>query len=154
MQNLTIQNNASNTLSPAQKTFQRLNQRISNLKRALEERRHELEAGSTFYFGNIIPKEKESSAALVELIKIKYRLYKNRPDLKTSDRKIRSRHKLKIQVADMKSLESISNLPDFEIEAVTDLPSGFLRIVTEIGSSLWDEKIALGQIASKTQALL
>ncbi|MEI6805531.1 MAG: hypothetical protein WCK49_03380 [Myxococcaceae bacterium] len=66
--------------------------------------------------------------------------------LEAAIQKIRSRHKLKIQATNITSLASISNLPDFEIEAATDLPAGFLRVTTEVGSSLWDEKIAAEKI--------
>jgi hypothetical protein len=73
--------------------------------------------------------------------------------LQASVRKIRSRRKLKIQAASITGLEKLAQLPDFEVEAVTDLPAGFLRIVTEVGSSLWDEKAAMAKILGETQAL-
>lgn len=68
--------------------------------------------------------------------------------------KLRSRHKLKIQATDISQLEKLKQLPDFEVEAVADLPAGFLRIVTEIGSSLWDDKAAIPKITVSIDQLL
>lgn len=62
--------------------------------------------------------------------------------------KIRARHKLKIQMANTTPLEKMKSLPDFEVEAAHDLPSGFLRIITEAGSALWEEQLAVPQILS------
>ncbi|MES2503405.1 MAG: hypothetical protein V4534_00850 [Myxococcota bacterium] len=62
--------------------------------------------------------------------------------------KLRSRRKLKIQVSNPETLAAIQKQPDFEIEAATDLPPGFLRVVTEVGSALWDEGHARTKIIS------
>jgi flagellar biosynthesis/type III secretory pathway protein FliH len=74
--------------------------------------------------------------------------------LDTALNKLRSRHKLKIQVTDISQLEKLKQLPDFDIEAATDLPAGFLRITTEVGSSLWDDKTAISKITASTDQLL
>ncbi|MEI6790280.1 MAG: hypothetical protein WCK42_03765 [Myxococcaceae bacterium] len=68
--------------------------------------------------------------------------------LQAAIQKIRSRHKLKIQAASLGELDKLKALPDFEIEIATDLPAGFLRVVTEAGSALWEEKIAIPKILS------
>ena len=68
--------------------------------------------------------------------------------------KMRSRHKLKIQTSDVSPLEKLKQLPDFEIETATDLPPGFTRLTTEIGSSLWDDKTAIPKINVSTDQLL
>ncbi len=70
--------------------------------------------------------------------------------LQASINKLRSRRKLKIQAANISSLEKLRQLPEFEIEAGTDLPAGFLRMTTEVGSSLWDEKAAIPKITEIT----
>lgn len=64
----------------------------------------------------------------------------------TGIEKIRSRRKLKIQLTHPELLAAIHKLPDFEVEAVHDLPEGFLRIVTEVGSALWNEQEAIIKI--------
>lgn len=66
--------------------------------------------------------------------------------LEAAIHKIRARRKLKIQAAVLGELEKLKNLPDFDIETATDLPVGFLRISTEVGSALWEEKTAIPQI--------
>lgn len=60
--------------------------------------------------------------------------------------KIRARRKLKIQAAQMGELEKLKSFPEFEIETTADLPAGFLRIVTEVGIALWEEKDAVPKI--------
>lgn len=57
--------------------------------------------------------------------------------------KMRSRHKLKIQLAHPEQLASIAQMPDFEIEAASDVPKNLVRVVTEVGSALWAESEAL-----------
>lgn len=66
--------------------------------------------------------------------------------LQAAIQKIRSRHKLKIQAATLGELDKLKALPDFEIETAADLPAGFLRVVTEAGSALWEEKTAIPNI--------
>lgn len=68
-------------------------------------------------------------------------------------KKIRSRRKFKIQAASIAGFEKLAQLPEFEVEAVTDLPAGFLRVVTEVGSSLWEEKVAINKITSEVSSL-
>ncbi|MBL4817703.1 MAG: hypothetical protein JKY15_00540 [Deltaproteobacteria bacterium] len=60
--------------------------------------------------------------------------------------KMRIRRKLKIQLADPSQLEALTKLPDFEIEADNEVTQGFVRIVTEVGSSLWDENQAVPKL--------
>ncbi len=57
--------------------------------------------------------------------------------------KMRSRRKLKIQLAQADELNFLAQLPDFEVEAASDVPDGFVRVVTEVGSALWGKDAAL-----------
>ncbi len=56
--------------------------------------------------------------------------------------KMRSRRKLKIQLAQPNEFSFLGKLPDFEVEAASDVPQGFVRVVTEVGSALWAQDAA------------
>ncbi len=47
------------------------------------------------------------------------------------------------------AIHRVQNEPDFQLEEVTDVKEGFLRVVTDIGSMLCTEKQALAVLATK-----
>jgi uncharacterized protein (UPF0335 family) len=68
------------SLSPAQKTFNRLITKIKKLQQEQKDATQELDAALQFYYGKILPEEALLQKALAERIKIAYQQYKTSKD--------------------------------------------------------------------------
>lgn len=63
--------------------------------------------------------------------------------LDSAIRKIRARHKIKLQTASPEKFSDLSKFPEFEVEISSEIEPGSIKVITDSGSSLWDEQSAI-----------